>query len=180
MKRHSENEVIKPHKWFYYSTIYGAEDGEKDTPYMTRVAVSRLRLHIFHRGDQDPDPHDHPWGFWTFPLISYIEEVFEPATGFKSKSIVEAFTWHYRPAEHAHRVLYSRTLKNGWLWTAFSSEEYRARNTKRIITIVWSEQPRRHWGFWKGEGAVTCWEPWKKYIFGGGKGTACLPPPEEK
>lgn len=54
--------------------IYGKE-AEHATPYMTRYWFGRLRLHIFHRGDQDPDCHDHPWDFWTFPLTSYVEEV---------------------------------------------------------------------------------------------------------
>ena len=33
---------------FGRSTIYG-RDGDHDTPYMTRLWVSRLRLHVFHR-----------------------------------------------------------------------------------------------------------------------------------
>lgn len=61
---------------FGINRIYG-EDGAHETPYMTRAWLGRLRLHIFHRGDQDPDCHDHPWGFWTFPLRSYMEEVLE-------------------------------------------------------------------------------------------------------
>ena len=63
-------------KLFGVNNIYGAEDG-KETVYMTRVWFGRLRFHIFFRGDQDPDCHDHPWGFWTFPLRSYVEEVLE-------------------------------------------------------------------------------------------------------
>lgn len=47
------------------------------TPYMTRIWIGRLRLHIFYRGDLDPDCHDHPWDFWTFPLTPYVEEVVE-------------------------------------------------------------------------------------------------------
>lgn len=59
-----------------FNRISGAMDG-KETIYMTRAWLGRLRFHIFHRGDQDPDCHDHPWGFWTFPLRSYVEEVLE-------------------------------------------------------------------------------------------------------
>src|SRR5690606_161477 len=58
------------------SVIYGKED-DHATPYMTRYWIGRLRLHIFHRGDQDPDCHDHPWSFWTFPFTPYVEEVLE-------------------------------------------------------------------------------------------------------
>jgi hypothetical protein len=60
--------------WFGYQTIYG-KDGEHDAPYLTRFRIGRLCLHIFWRGDNDPDCHDHPWGFWTFPLHAYVEEV---------------------------------------------------------------------------------------------------------
>jgi len=63
-------------KLFGINRIYGA-DGDHETPYMTRAWFGRLRLHVFHRGDADPDCHDHPWGFWTFPLRSYVEEVLE-------------------------------------------------------------------------------------------------------
>lgn len=63
-------------KLFGVNRIYGA-DGEHETPYMTRAWFGRLRFHLFHRGDADPDCHDHPWGFWTFPLRSYVEEVLE-------------------------------------------------------------------------------------------------------
>ena len=64
-------------RWWGRSVIYGKED-EHATPYMTRYWIGRLRLHLFHRGDQDPDCHDHPWGFWTFPFRSYVEEVAIP------------------------------------------------------------------------------------------------------
>ena len=64
-------------RWWGRSVIYGKED-EHATPYMTRYWIGRLRLHIFHRGDQDPDCHDHPWDFWTFPFTPYVEEVAEP------------------------------------------------------------------------------------------------------
>ena len=60
-----------------FNRIAGVE-GDHETNYMTRVWFGRLRLHIFHRGDNDPDCHDHPWDFWTFPLTPYVEEVAEP------------------------------------------------------------------------------------------------------
>ena len=53
--------------------IYGRE--ETTTLYLLRVKLTpktrwgQLYLHIFHRGDQDRCPHDHPWDFWTFPLV---------------------------------------------------------------------------------------------------------------
>lgn len=107
--------------FFGRSTIYGRE-GEHHTPYMTRYWIGRLRLHVFYRGDADPDPHDHPWEFWTFPLTSYVEEVmwapvadairdgtsmasFPDPSNLISRQGVKRFRWHYRPATHCHRVL---------------------------------------------------------------------------
>lgn len=122
------NEMMKTNKtasekWFNWSTIYDKSDDP--SPYMTRITIGRLRLHIFYRGDLDPDCHDHPWDFWTFPLTSYVEEVVEKKTGTISyfsenppdfvteeytehvirRNVVWAFRWHFRPATHTHRVL---------------------------------------------------------------------------
>lgn len=106
-------------------------------PYMTRLRIGRFRLHIFHRGDLDPDPHDHPFDFWTFPLASYPEEVEGEIR------IVKAFRLHYRPANYTHRVL--------------SREDGR-----KVITLVWTSKPYRDWGF-TVEGKKI---PWKDYIYG--------------
>lgn len=115
--------VARSNTWFGWNTIFG-RDGDKGTPYMTRIWIGRLRLHIFHRGDSDPDPHDHPWDFWTFPLTSYVEEVAERLTPFPApvvetpngprfaeikyaprRQIVPAGRLNFRPATHCHRVL---------------------------------------------------------------------------
>lgn len=103
----------------------------KRTPYQTRYWIGRLRLHIFHRADEDPDWHDHPWGFWTFPLTSYVEEVVSSVVpecvnagmsewivhddignAFHSsdlqyvrRRVVRAFRLHYRPAEFTHKIV---------------------------------------------------------------------------
>ena len=74
MENGMKNQTTSAHRFYGRSTIWG-KDAEHDTPYMTRWWIGRLRLHVFHRGDQDPDPHDHPWDFWTFPFTPYVEEV---------------------------------------------------------------------------------------------------------
>lgn len=102
------------------------------TPYMRRMWIGRLRLHVFYRGDNDPDPHDHPWDFWTFPLTPYVEEVVSAPTGLwfslgedegmpegwddkprRFRQVVPAFRWSFRPATHCHRVL-GRFSGNAW------------------------------------------------------------------
>lgn len=110
------------------STIYG-RGGDAGRPYLTRLWIGRLRLHIFHKGDQDPDPHDHPWDFWTFPLMAYWEMVFYPRTGTERLEIVRAWRPSFRPATHTHRVIGSV-------------------NGRALITLVWRGPVKRGWGFW--------------------------------
>jgi len=171
-----------------FKTVYGA-DGEHDSPYLTRVIVGRLRLHIFHRGDEDPDPHDHPWGFWTFPLTSYEEEVTVPdpsATAIDAyityRQVVRSFRPQYRPASHTHRVL-GRVRRVGvahllaklanrldlvpyiyGTWVPVPG---------RIVTLVWRERTSRPWGFLKSRDGKWCWVAWRDYCFNGGKNAPC-------
>jgi hypothetical protein len=133
-----------------------------DSIYMIRIRMSRLRFHLFFRGDTDPDPHDHPWGFWTFPLRSYVEEL-PTETGYVFKRVL-AFQWHYRPASHTHRVIgpYSHTDHNGNICS----------KPGKIFTVVWREEESRKWGFLKRRDGVWCWMYWKDYV-NGGKHTPC-------
>lgn len=166
-----------------FNRIYGAEDDGARTLYMTRVWVGRLRFHLFHRGDADPDCHDHPWGFWTFPLRSYVEEYLEPRIKtrwpdtldeavqtetyyVRQLRIVRAFRLHYRPATYRHRVLgaYAGTRPNFQI------------NWKReglVPTIVWRERASRPWGFTKQRDGKWCWVPWITYVYEGGKNAPC-------
>lgn len=168
----------------HFTTIFGAE-AEHDTPYMTRVTLGRLRLHIFWRGDADPDPHDHPWGFWTFPLQDYLEEVVMPddeALGFAdvfgldpgvfvSQQVVKRFRLHYRPATHTHRVLGACRETT----TADSPVRTWGLTGRPLVTLVWRERESRDWGFLKFRGPDVCWEPWRRYVYEGGKHTMCEP-----
>ena len=170
-------------KLFGLNRIYGAEDG-KETVYMTRAWFGRLRFHVFFRGDQDPDCHDHPWGFWTFPLRSYVEEVLEECTrihyGFRADEppevstfferrleVVRAFRLLYRPATYRHRVLGGF---EGWY---DDDHQPVATSDKCVPTIVWRERPSRAWGFTKERSGKWCWVPWMEYVFNGGKAAPC-------
>ncbi|TCM71910.1 hypothetical protein [Rhizobium sp. BK068] len=181
----------KPHKsatgLFGFHTIYGAE-GHHDTPYITRAWFGRLRFHIFHRGDADPDCHDHPWDFWTFPLTPYVEEVVTPDGhgGFiRSVQVVRAFRLTYRPAEHCHRVLGRLSALAPKLpanWTAQISAPWEAydhlTDNRKIITIVWRGGIGRRWGFLRHRDGRWCWTHWKHYVFEGGKDAPCIDPQE--
>lgn len=155
-----------------WKTIYGsywnqATNNVQDSPYMTRVLVGRLRLHCFHRGDIDPDYHNHPWDFWTFPLTSYVESVLHD-TGVIETHTVKRFRWHYRPAEYRHRVLHAEGQE-------FDEMGACLRQPKKIWTIVWRGPQKQSWGFWKstGEFMKYCFVPWREYVYGNGKNAPC-------
>lgn len=181
--------------WWGWNTIYGM-DG---SPYMTRAWIGRLRFHIFHRGDLDPDHHDHPWDFTTFPLTSYVEEVAVPIGKFVHKDsasgkltvgprewrtkrvLVHAFRPHFRPATHMHRVLGRYA---GWDKFPEGQHEYGrwlddpfytvpVWRPGKIVTIVWRSKPKRAWGFLKNRKGHWCWTDWKDYVFKGGKDAPC-------
>lgn len=161
-------------------TIYGVDE-ERNTPYMTRINIGRLYLHIFHRGDADKDPHDHPWDFWTFPLTSYVEEVIPTSVASNARNkianwpshdgpytrVVRAFRLHYRHATHTHRVL------GRWAGHLVPGNGEAVWTLGRIVTIVWKSKPKRAWGFLKNRDGKWCWVPWKEYVFHGAKNTPC-------
>ncbi|MER9278745.1 hypothetical protein [Mesorhizobium sp. M0522] len=164
-----------------FTTIYGAQ-GEHETPYLTRIWIGRLRMHIFHRGDADPDPHDHPWDFWTFPLTAYVEEVAikTPRSAVTFRQTVPAWRWSFRPAEHTHRVLgrYDLLATTEAALRAFIVGSGRVPpqyGPGKIITVVWQGRPRRKWGFLRNRDGAWCWTPWKDYVFAGGKHAPCEP-----
>lgn len=172
---------------FGWETIYGA-DGEHATPYLTRIWLGRLRLHIFHRGDADPDPHDHPWDFWTFPLVSYIEEVTResrlmPGVYIRHHQVARAFRWSFRPATHMHRVL--GPFDGAWIdedgfpyvstGEPLAAYDVPQAGEGRIVTLVWRGKGERNWGFLKFRDGRWCWTHWRDYVFGGGKHAPCTP-----
>ncbi len=182
----------KPHKpstgpFIGWHTIYGA-DGDHDTPYMTRIWFGRLRLHIFHRGDADPDCHDHPWDFWTFPLTSYVEEVATPSpykfhsgTPYEHdlhRQVVLAFRLTYRPATHCHRVIgrYAGVDAYDFVGWKPGAAPVPQTDSRRIVTLVWRGRQGRKWGFLRNRDGKWCWTPWKEYVFGGGKNAPCVDP----
>lgn len=160
-ERKSKNDT-----WMGWHRIEDA-DG---SPYMLRIWVGRLRLHVFHRGDHDPDCHDHPWDFWTFPLTPYVEEVLDLEIGEeprRRRQLVRAFRLSHRPATHCHRVLgrYADTSEYDPEWPAWKPGP--------IVTLVWRSKPKRDWGFLKNRDGEWCWVAWKDYVFGGGKEGPC-------
>jgi hypothetical protein len=190
---------LQPITLLEVDTIYGVAD-EHDTPYMTRATIGRLRLHIFWRGDADPDPHDHPWGFWTFPLTSYVEEVIDHerlschyhdgcSQGFPveqcdcaRQGLVDA------PGRSPH-MLRSLPVKRTQTVKAWRLHYRPATHTHRVlgrgkgvvrpgpvVTFVWREEVSRPWGFLKCRDGRWCWQDWHAYVFEGGKHAPCVDP----
>lgn len=164
-------------KLFGIDCIYGKEKLNAD-PYMTRIWIGRLRLHIFHRGDQDPDCHDHPWDFWTFPLTPYLEEVVEFDPDLKINiarvRLVPALQWTFRDATHCHRVLgpwSGKINRDGALGSAIINNP--ALKLGKIVTLVWRGKEYREWGFLKKRRGRWCWVPFREYVYGSGKDTPC-------
>lgn len=154
--------------WIGFETIGGG------TPYMTRAWIGRLRLHVFHRGDGDPDCHDHPWAFWTFPLTPYIEAVRGP-DGVQHFNVVRALRWHYRPAEYAHRVIGRCARPRGT-----TANNHWRRAPGKIVTVVWRSGKGRAWGFWRDRPGESCWVPWRRYVLEGGKDAPCSDAEQER
>lgn len=155
---------------------------DKDgSPYLTRISLTprtrwgQLKIHVFHRGDADPDPHDHPWNFWTFPLHTYVEDVMDGHRGTMEYQVVRRFRWHRREAWHAHRVV-GRAVDKWWTKVYQTSD-------RPFVTLVWTGPKIRRWGFWVGGSDPRCanmgweiqsnpingtriWMHWRTYIYG--------------
>ena len=168
-KRWHKGSSLKDRAWyigpFMVTTIFGRKG---EDPYKTDVQLGSLALHIFWRGDADPDPHDHQHDFWTFPLVGYLEYVLGDQDEI-SLNEVKPYRLHARKAEYRHRV--ERRL-DGKPMTEITFDVHKDGQTsivkplerRPIVTLVWRGRKRRDWGFWvRKEGA---WEhvPWRAYI----------------
>lgn len=141
------------------ATVETLWDRNGETPYQTRVKCGAFRIHIFWRGDRDPDMHDHPADFWTFPLVSYVEEVGDYRGELMGWRIVKAFRFHRRKAEFAHRVL------GAWdgIVEYRDGVQFFGTDKRPIITLGWWGKKRREWGF-HTRGNQDEWTPWREYV----------------
>jgi hypothetical protein len=133
-----------------WNTIWG-KDGDHDTPYMTRIWIGRLRLHIFHRGDQDPDCHDHPWDFWTFPFTSYVEEV-ATYSSIKALADMQAMREDGLTGDQINEAI-AGGRKVGYALTKQIVPAWRltfrpATHTHRVLGPYTGERPESHFGLY--------------------------------
>lgn len=127
--------------------------------YRLELKLGRLALYKYYRGDGDPDPHDHPADFQTFPLSSYVESVYEPLSGKSFAQVVERWRFHYRAATHCHRVL------GKWSGIVYDTALLPVVAPGPFWTIVWWGKEMREWGFRRR----GIWVPWKEYVYGNDK-----------
>ena len=95
-------------------------------PYLERWIVwfgFTLRLHKFHKGDDDRAFHDHPWWFITIPCSDYLEK-----TPHDEAVRVRGWRPHFRPASHRH-IVQLPDAKPGW-------------------TFILTGPKSQEWGFW--------------------------------
>lgn len=121
---------MKP--WVYVERI----PDEQGAPYLVRrraklpFNLGFVCVHTFFGPDPNPSPHDHPWDFTTFPLKTYLEEVWDIEADTRTLEIVRGWRPHRRQAERVHKVL----GPTGERWP--------------LTTLVWLGPFRRQWGFW--------------------------------
>ena len=117
---------------FSHDLIY-----EGEAPYLERWIVwcgITIRLHKFHKGDDDRAFHDHPWWFITLPMQSYLE-----STPQKAERLVRRFRPHFRPAAHQHIVALP--------------------DAKPVWTFIVTGMKSNEWGFWD-DGVFVHHEHW--------------------
>lgn len=142
---------------FKVTVFHDGKNRDEWGPYMKKIEFFGRAFHIFYRGDSYDVPHDHPWDFWTFPFVTYVEEVYEPSTRKFRYNVVKSWRWHFRNAEYSHRILgrwSGQDTRHGFT--------YPQTCPGRIYTYVRYGKKRRQWGFWQG----TLWIAAMDYING--------------
>lgn len=140
-------------RWgFDHSKVYVGE-----TLYLERwilyVAGFTLRLHKFHRGDDDRASHTHPWWFITFPLSPYRERVFRCGMSLGLR-VVRAWRPHFRPADFEHIV------EGGVDWIEDDRTMHWSRHDRSFYTLVLTGRKRSAWGFYPKRGVFVPWRKW--------------------
>ena len=111
-----------------------------DGPYLTIYTVLRIRslslcVHHFHRSDEDPDCHCHPFNYFSFIVSGSYEEFLIDG----GSIIRRQFSSAYRQATHKHRV----QLLSATCWT-----------------ICVKHDVDRQWGFWPDNQYIH----WEEYL----------------
>ncbi|TIP24864.1 MAG: hypothetical protein E5X67_27210 [Mesorhizobium sp.] len=167
-------------RFFGFETIYGV-DGEHATPFLTRIRTGRLRIHIFHRGDADPEAPDacvRPVGMTSaMPARPGGTHSSNPGRQPLRRSL-SAERSRNPTGDRAGLGRYDSLATMEVVIGAFVFGARRVPpqcQPGKIITIVWQGKSNRKWGFLRNRDGNWCWTPWREYVFGGGKHAPCEP-----
>lgn len=137
-------------KWNFmkWADIPDARDPKR--VYLRRLRIFQtpwfaLYLHWIFLPDDDRDPHDHPFTFWSWIVRGgYTERV-----------------WRIFPGKHkADWVQGEKTWKRFSLHKMSQAEAHMIEHLKPgTITLVWAGRKTRDWGFYPESGFV----PWQQY-----------------
>lgn len=133
-------------RFFGWGTVYG---------FQSQLWLGRLRFHIFWREEPGEAFHDHAWGFVTFPLHSYVEEVLRD-DGSTVKQVVRSFRFSHRHATHTHRVL--------GRWDGLGLVDVAGTLPGKVMTICIRGPSRGTWNYVRRDGGRVRRFPWKAYL----------------
>lgn len=154
--------------------------------YLFKSKHFNIMLHNIRRSDDDPDPHDHPWGFVSIILRNgYQDEAYKfvstcpnpegyreakgTVCGWEQRAgeyVVEDEYGHFKPVVHERWGVRSGPVFNK---VRPGSIIYRrAQHIHRVIitpgkeawTLVFTGGEQRPWGFIRRTG----WVYWRKYL----------------
>lgn len=101
-----------------------------------------LYLHFIYETDEDRDPHDHPFSFWSMILRGEYQEIVYP---WVAQQDFRSFTQHHRrlslhhmPLLSAHRIMQA---------------------SDGLMTLVFCGRKQRDWGFYTPDGFLG----WREY-----------------
>ncbi len=132
IKTVNEEKVLYLRRWFICTTKWG-----------------NLYLHKILRSDDDPDPHDHPWNFWTLILwrgyfdMQYAWDVLRKERYLSNAEKTKPLRFYFRKAEHCHQV---KLINSKPAWT---------------LVFLGKYDIDREWGFVKEDGT---WVYWRVYL----------------
>lgn len=97
-----------------------------------------LYVHQIFEKDNDRDPHDHPWNFWSLVLRGGYSEVVRPYVAERGRRRARVLhhkrrSLHRMPVHAAHKI---NAILPG------------------TITLILTGPRKRQWGFWTPEGFV--------------------------
>lgn len=136
-------------RWNFMTWADIPDASNPERVYLRRLRILQtpwfaLYLHFIFLSDEDRDPHDHPFVFWSWILRGgYTERLWDLVPGAYRSIECRYKTWrrfslHKMPLRHGHMIDY---LKPG------------------TITLVFCGPKTKGWGFYPETGYV----PWQSY-----------------